>query len=324
MYSKILVTGGCGFIGSNFLNIMVRKYKKTKFLNIDKLTYAGKTKNVKDLANFKNYNFLKIDICNNAKLKKVFSKFNPNVVVHFAAESHVDNSIKSPSKFIQSNILGTYNILRSINKKIFLVHISTDEVYGHVENNKAFNENTKYNPRSPYSASKAAADHLVSSWNNTYNYKSTIVNCCNNFGPNQDEEKFIPVVINKILHNKKIPIYGNGKQKREWIYVEDFVGGIDFILSKNLTRENFLIGSGIRFENKILAKKIISIFKNKFNFNKKKMKLIRVNDRPGHDKEYRVNSNKLKKLGWKSKTNINNDLFETIMFYKKKNQLLDL
>jgi len=320
MVSKILVTGGCGFIGSNFLNIMVPKYKRTKFLNIDNLTYAGKSGNVRNLKNLKNYNFLKIDICNYTKLQRTIKKFNPEIVIHFAAESHVDNSIKSPGKFIQSNILGTYNILRSINKKIFLVHISTDEVYGHVINNKSFNETTKYNPRSPYSASKASADHLVSSWNSTYGYKSTIVNCCNNFGPNQDKEKFIPVIINNILNNKKIPIYGNGKQKREWIYVDDFVASIDFIISKNLFSENFVIGSGIRFENKIFAKKIISIFKNKLNYDEKKIKLIRVSDRPGHDIEYKINSSKLRKLGWKSKTNINNDLLKTINFYKTKNK----
>ena len=317
MINKILVTGGCGFIGSNFLKIMVPKYKKTKFLNIDSLTYAGKSENVRNLKNKKNYKFLKIDISNFSKLNKVIKKFKPKVIVHFAAESHVDNSIKSPGKFIQSNILGTYNILRSINKNIFLLHISTDEVYGHVENNKSFNEKTSYNPRSPYSSSKASADHLVSAWNTTYNYNSTIINCCNNFGPNQDDEKFIPVIINSIIKNKKIPIYGNGKQKREWIYVDDFIASLDFIISKKLTNERFVIGSGKRFENKILAEKIISIFKNKLNF-KKKIRLTKVKDRPGHDIEYKINSNKLKSLGWKAKTNIDQDLVKTIKFYLKK------
>ena len=317
---KILVTGGCGFIGSNFLNIMVQKYRKINFLNIDKLTYAGKKKNLNKVKKLKNYSFRKIDICDYQKLNKIIKQFKPDIVVHFAAESHVDNSIRAPGQFIQTNIYGTYNILRSINKKIFLIHISTDEVYGHVVKNKSFSENTKYNPRSPYSASKASADHLVSAWNNTYDYKSTIINCCNNFGPNQDKEKLIPVIINNILKNKKIPIYGNGKQKREWIYVDDFVSSIDFIISKGLFRENFLIGSRIRFENKILAKKIINIFKDKFYFNKKKINLIRVKDRPGHDQEYKVNSSKIRKLGWKSKTNIDNDLFKTICSYKNNNK----
>ena len=320
MVNKILVTGGSGFIGSNFLNLMVPKYNKTKFLNIDKLTYAGKVENSKRIKKLKNYSFLNIDICNYRKFREVIKKFDPKIVVHFAAESHVDNSIKSPGEFIKSNIIGTYNILRSINKEIFLIHISTDEVYGHVVNNKSFSETTKYNPRSPYSASKASADHLVSAWNSTYGYKSTIVNCCNNFGPNQDKEKFIPVIINNILNNKKIPIYGNGKQKREWIYVDDFVSSLDFIMSKNLIRENFIIGSGIRFENKMFAKKIISIFKNKLNYDEKKIKLIRVSDRPGHDIEYKVNSSKLRRLGWKPKTNVNNDLLKTINFYKTINK----
>ena len=318
MTSKILVTGGCGFIGSNFLNVMVPKYKKTKFLNIDKLTYAGKSHNVSSIKNFKNYKFLKLDICNFTKLQKIIKKFNPTIVVHFAAESHVDNSIKFPDSFIQSNIVGTYNILRSINRSIFLLHISTDEVYGHVVKNKAFRETTKYNPRSPYSASKASADHLVSAWNTTYGYKSTIINCCNNFGPNQDKEKFIPVIINSILNKKKIPIYGNGKQKREWIYVKDFIKSLDFIISKNLTRENFIIGSGVRYENKVLAKKIVSIFKIKLGYKQKNIKLSQVKDRPGHEKEYKINCSKIKKIGWKSITNMNNDLLKTIKFYKNK------
>ena len=315
--TKILVTGGCGFIGSNFLNIMVQKYKNSKFLNIDKLTYAGKVENTAKINKFKNYKFQKLDICDYSKVYKVIKKFKPNIIVHFAAESHVDNSIQSPGKFINSNIQGTYNILRSISKKIFLIHISTDEVFGHVINGKSFNENTRYNPRSPYSASKASADHLVSAWNNTYGYNSTIVNCCNNFGPNQDNEKFIPVIINNILKKNKIPIYGNGKQKREWIFVNDFISSLDFIITKNLVKENFLVGSAIRFENNLLAKKIINIFVDHFNYDKKKIKLNRVADRLGHDQEYKVNCSKIKKLGWKSETNIDSALLDTINFYKK-------
>lgn len=319
MIRKILVTGGCGFIGSNFLNIMVPKYEKIKFLNLDKLTYAGKIDNLIKIKNSKNYNFQKIDICNFKKLNQTVKKFKPNIIVHFAAESHVDNSIESPGKFIKTNIDGTYNILRSMNKKIFLIHISTDEVYGHVIKNKSFNEKTKYNPRSPYSASKASADHLVSAWNITYGFKSTIINCCNNFGPNQDKEKFLPVIINNILKKRNIPIYGDGKQKREWIFVDDFIDSIEFIIFKNLVKENFVIGSGIRFENKIIAKKIISLFKKKFLFDCKNSKLISVKDRLGHDREYKIDFSKIKKLGWKSKTNFDKDLLKTINFYKNKN-----
>ena len=319
MIRKILVTGGCGFIGSNFLNIMVPKYKNIKFLNIDKLTYAGKIDNIVNIKNSKNYKFSKIDICNFIKLNKAIKKFKPNIIIHFAAESHVDNSIASPGKFIKTNIDGTYNILRSINKKIFLIHISTDEVFGHVIKNKSFNEKTKYNPRSPYSASKASSDHLVSAWNATYGFKSTIINCCNNFGPNQDKEKFLPVIINRILNKKNIPIYGDGKQKREWIFVDDFVDSLEFVIFKNLVKENFVIGSGIRFENKIIAKKIISLFENKLKFDCTKSKLISVKDRLGHDKEYKIDFSKIKKLGWKSKTNFDNYLLKTINFYKNKN-----
>ena len=319
MIKNILVTGGCGFIGSNFLNIMVPKYNKIKFLNIDKITYAGNLANIKKIKNLKNYNYVKLDICNYKKLNKTIVNFKPDVLVHFAAESHVDNSIKFPGKFIKSNIEGTYNILRSINKKTFLIHISTDEVFGHVIQNKPFNEQTKFNPRSPYSASKASSDHLVSAWNNTYGFKSTIVNCCNNFGPNQDREKFIPVIINKILQGKNIPIYGNGKQKREWIFVDDFIGSLEFIIMKKLTNEKFVIGSGIRFENRLIAKKIINIFKKKLNYSCRRSKLIGVKDRPGHDKEYKIDFNKIKKLGWKSNTNFDSDILKTIYFYKKNN-----
>ena len=318
MIKKILVTGGSGFIGSNFLNQIVPKYRKITFLNIDKLTYAGKNENISKIQKLENYSFLKIDICNYPKLSRAIKNFNPDIVVHFAAESHVDNSIKSPGDFIQSNIIGTYNLLRSINKNIFLLHVSTDEVYGHVENNKAFKELTRYNPRSPYSASKASADHLVSAWNVTYEYKSTIVNCCNNFGPNQDNEKFIPVIINSILKEKKIPIYGNGKQKREWIFVDDFVSSLEFIIKKNLIRENFLIGSGARYENKTLAKKIISIFKKKIGIKEKNIGLTQVADRPGHDKEYKIDYTKIKKIGWKPKINIDDGLYKTIKFYLNK------
>ncbi len=318
MIKKILVTGGCGFIGSNFLNIMVPKYDKIKFLNVDKLTYAGKLENINKIKFLKNYNFIKLDICNFKKLNPIIKKFKPNVIIHFAAESHVDNSIKSPSEFIKTNIDGTYNILRSIDKKIFLIHISTDEVFGHVVKDKSFNENTKYNPRSPYSASKASSDHLVTAWNNTYGYKSTIINCCNNFGPNQDKEKFIPVIIDKILKHKNIPIYGNGKQKREWIFVDDFVSSLELIILKNLIKEKFVIGSGIRFENREIAKKILYLFKSKLKFNCKKTKLKRVKDRLGHDKEYKIDSSKIKKLGWKSKKNFDKDLLKTINFYKNK------
>ena len=187
---KILVTGGAGFIGSAVIRYLINETEH-KVFNLDKLNYAGNLNSLSSISKSSRYKFTQGDICDHELVSKIFKDFKPDAVMHLAAESHVDNSIKFPGKFIQSNILGTYNILRSINKNIFLLHISTDEVYGHVENNKSFNEKTSYNPRSPYSSSKASADHLVSAWNVTYNYKSTIVNCCNNFGPNQDGEKFI-------------------------------------------------------------------------------------------------------------------------------------
>ena len=313
-FKKVIVTGGSGFIGSNFLNYMVSKYKNSKFLNIDDLTYASNSKYLK-IKKKRNYFFKKTNIIDYIKVKKIFKKFNPDLVVHFAAESHVDRSILSSKKFIETNILGTFNILRLINKNIFLIHISTDEVYGEVKNNKKFSEKTPYDPRSPYSSSKAAADHLVNAWNNTYGYKSTIVNCCNNFGPNQNQEKFIPTIIKNLRHKNKIPIYGKGNQIREWIYVLDFVRAIEFIILKKLFSEKFLIGSGKSLTNIKLADKIIKLLKTKFKTNLPKDNVKYVKDRPGHDKIYKVNSSKIRSLGWRSITNLDIHLEETIRNY---------
>ena len=192
MYKKFLVTGGLGFIGGNFLKKFTNKYPKVKFLNVDSFTYAASKEIYKELNKKKNYTFKKIDISNFKKLKKIFNNFNPDIVVHFAAESHVDNSIKKPDNFIKTNITGTFNILKLLRRNTKLIHISTDEVFGEAKN-KRFNENSKYDPRSPYSATKASSDHLVRSWSNTYNTDYIIVNCSNNYGPYQNKEKFIPI-----------------------------------------------------------------------------------------------------------------------------------
>ena len=236
--------------------------------------------------------------------------------MHFAAESHVDNSIKDPKKFINTNIIGTYNLLRLIDKKTKIVHISTDEVFGEAKKEK-FKEDSKYDPRSPYSATKASSDHLVRAWSSTYNIKYTIVNSSNNFGPYQNKEKFIPVIINSILNKKKIPLYGDGKNIREWIYVEDFVSAIEFLIKKDILNETFLVGSGYTVKNKDLIKKISSIINKKFSINIGNNLIKYVKDRPGHDEIYRLNSNKLKKLGWKNNTKLEEGLFKTIKFYMK-------
>ena len=318
-YKKFLVTGGLGFIGGNFLKLLTSKYNKSKFLNIDKHTYAASKDLAFKLKKNKNYSFKKIDICDFKKLKKEFYNFNPDIVIHFAAESHVDNSIKKPDDFISTNIIGTYNLLKLLNKKIKIIHISTDEVFGEA-NKKSFTESTNYNPRSPYSATKASSDHLVRAWSNTYGINYNIVNCSNNFGPFQNNEKFIPVIINSLLKNKKIPLYGDGRNIREWIYVEDFVDAIDFLIKKNLKNENFLIGSGYAIENINLIYRIIKIMKNKTKIKIEKNQIKYVTDRAGHDKVYKINSNKIKKLGWKHKTNLNNGLSKTIDHYINKSK----
>jgi len=220
-YKKLLITGGLGFIGGNFLRLLTNKYPKSKFLNVDKFTYAASKDLAIKLKKNKNYIFQKIDICDFNKLKKKFNSFNPDIVVHFAAESHVDNSIKKPDNFIKTNIIGTYNLLKLLKKNIKLIHISTDEVFGEA-NKKSFKESSKYDPRSPYSATKASSDHLVRAWSNTYGINYNIINSSNNFGPYQNKEKFIPVIINSLIKKKKILFYGNGRNIINLIFFEYF------------------------------------------------------------------------------------------------------
>ena len=318
-YKKFLITGGLGFIGGNFLKILMKKYPKSKFLNIDKSTYAASKVLARELKKNINYNFQKIDICNFNKLKIAFNKFKPDIIVHFAAESHVDNSIKAPGKFINTNIIGTYNLLKLLNKKIKIIHISTDEVFGEA-NKKSFTENSNYAPRSPYSASKAASDHLIRAWSNTYGYNYNIVNSSNNFGPYQNKEKFIPVIINSIINKKKIPLYGNGKNIREWIYVDDFVNAIEFLIKKNVTNQTFLIGSGYAEKNINIIKRILKIMTEEFGIKIANNQIKYVKDRAGHDKVYKINSSKIRKLGWKHKINLNDGLLKTIKHYINKNK----
>ena len=313
-YKKFLITGGLGFIGGNFLKILTNKYPKSKFLNIDKFTYAASKDLAKELKRRKNYNFHKVDICDFNKLKKKFDDFNPDIVIHFAAESHVDNSITKPDDFINTNIIGTYNLLKLLKKKTKIIHISTDEVFGEA-NKKSFTESSKYNPRSPYSATKASSDHLVRAWSNTYGINYNIINSSNNFGPYQNKEKFIPVVINSIINQKKIPLYGNGKNIREWIYVDDFINAIEFLIKKAIPNQTFLIGSGYAEKNIDLINKIIKIIKKETEFKIEKNLIKYVKDRAGHDRVYKINSNKIRKLGWKHKIQLNDGLLKTIKHY---------
>ena len=314
---KIIVTGGSGFIGSNLVNYLV---KKNYFVvNIDKLTYSSNTYPNQNLTK-RNYKFLKIDINNKSKIIYVIKKYKPVCIFNLAAETHVDRSIDSPFQFIHSNILGVFNILEAIrknkkNKKIKLVHISTDEVYGDIIASRS-NEKFPYNPSSPYSASKASADHLIKSYIRTYKIPALISNCCNNYGPYQFPEKLIPKIITNILNNKPLPIYAKGQNSREWIHVEDHCEALYKIFKKGKIGESYNVGSNINLKNINLVKNILNIFKKKKYKIGKKVKINYVKDRPGHDFRYALNSNKIRKqIGWKSKINLDKGLNMTIDWY---------
>ena len=256
----IIITGGLGFIGSNLVNILSKK--KYFIINIDKITYASNLNNISE--NIKNYKFYKQDINNQNFIKKILEKYNPSLIFNVAAETHVDRSIDSPRQFIDSNVYGVFNLLETIKKykkKIKFIHVSTDEVYGDIKKNKKSIESDSYNPSSPYAASKASGDLLIKSYVRTYKIPAIITNCCNNYGPNQYPEKLIPTIIYKIINQKPIPIYGNGKNIREWIYVEDHCNALIKISEKGILGENYNIGSGIELNNIEITKKIISCFK---------------------------------------------------------------
>jgi dTDP-glucose 4,6-dehydratase len=314
----IVVTGGLGFIGSNLINILSKK--KHFIINIDKVSYASNFKNISN--NIKNYKFYRRNINDQIFIKKILNKYNPSLIFNLAAETHVDRSIDDPKQFIDSNIYGVFNlleVLRKSKKKIKLIHVSTDEVYGDIIKNKNSKETDPYNPSSPYSASKASSDLLIKSYVRTYKIPAIITNCCNNYGPNQYPEKLIPTIIYKIINKKPIPIYGNGKNIREWIHVEDHCNALIKISEKGIIGESYNIGSGIKLNNIDIVKKIISSFE-KININlASKANLFFVKDRPGHDFRYSLNSSKIKKnLKWECKYNFNEGINKTIIWYINK------
>ena len=316
---KILVTGGLGFIGSNLIKQLLEK--NFYVINVDKVSYASNFYNTKEYISNKKYKFFKLDIQNKKKLERILFKFKPIGIFNLAAETHVDRSIDDPKNFISSNILGVYSLLEAFksyykkNKKAKLIHISTDEVYGDVLTGRS-KESDAYIPSSPYSASKAASDHLVYSYVRTYKIPAIITNCSNNYGPRQHGEKLIPKIIYNILKNKPLPIYGKGKNSREWIYVDDHCDALIKIFRKGKIGNFYNIGSNINLNNISIVKKLLKIAKKHIKLgNKVKIKFIP--DRPGHDFRYAINSNKIKKeIGWKSKTNLNVGLKKTLIWYK--------
>ena len=316
---KIIVTGGYGFIGSNLIKYFL---KKNYFvINIDKLSYSSNRYNLIDISKKKNYIFIKSDIGNKKKILRVLKKYKPSIIFNLAAETHVDRSIDGPKAFIDNNINSTFNLLEALrfynkfsHKKIKLIHISTDEVYGDILNKKLrANEKFQYQPSSPYSASKASSDHLVKAYYRTYNLPVIISNCSNNYGPNQNPEKLIPKIIFNILNNLPVPIYGKGVNSREWLHVEDHCRALEIISKRGEIGENYNIGSGINLSNINLIKIIIKIMKKKSN---NKAIIHFVKDRPGHDLRYAINSLKIrKKFKWKPKIKLTDGLLSTIDWY---------
>ena len=316
---KIIVTGGSGFIGTNLVNYLIKK--NFFVINIDKLTYSSNSYKNK-LRNKNNYKHFKVDINSKKKLIQIIKKYKPKAIYNLAAETHVDRSIDGPKAFIHTNINGTFNLLeclRYLKKKKFnikLIHISTDEVYGNIKGSKRSDESYKYEPSSPYSASKAGADHLVKSYIRTYKLKAVISNCCNNYGPYQFPEKLIPKMISNIFNNKELPVYAKGKNSREWIHVEDHCEALFMLYLKGISGESYNVGSGKNLKNIDLVKNILKICK-KINIKIGKKTIIKfVKDRPGHDFRYALDNKKiLKKLKWKSKIKFDEGLKKTIMWY---------
>ncbi len=312
---RLLVTGGAGLIGCNFIRYWLKKHPKDKIVNLDKLTYAGHLSSTKDFSSNKNYQFVKGDICN-AKLVDKAMK-GVDYVVHFAAETHVDRSIVGPQVFIKTNVIGTQVLMDvALKHKVKRFHhVSTDEVFGSLPLNskKKFNEKTPYDPRNPYSASKAASDHLVRAYYETHGLPITITNGSNNFGPFADPEKFISRFITNLMDNKKLPIYGDGKYVRDWLYVEDHVRAIEIVIKKGRIGETYLVGGSTKDINNLqVAQKLLEIF------GKDKSYLKFVKDRPGHDRRYAVDWNKIKReLGWKPKYDFDIWLEKTVDWYRQ-------
>ena len=313
---KIIVTGGLGFIGSNLIDLLLKK--NFYVINIDKATYSSNLYNVKEFKNSKRYKYIKLDI-KDKKIKNIFFKYKPLGIFNLAAETHVDRSIDNPDSFIQSNIVGVYNLLENFKNyskrnKSKLIHISTDEVYGDILSGRS-HEEYPYQPSSPYAASKAASDHLVSSYIRTYNLPAMVTNCSNNYGPKQHPEKLIPKLIYNIMKNKPLPIYGKGTNSREWIYVKDHCEALIKVFTKGKIGEFYNIGSNKNLNNLQVTRELLRGSKEIIKIGKK-VKINFVKDRPGHDIRYALNSNKIKKkLGWSPKINFKKGIKLTLDWY---------
>jgi len=328
---NILVTGGCGFIGANFIRLFLACFDDCFLVNLDKLTYAGNPENLKDIEEDSRYLFVKGDICDRSLIEKLFVEHRFDTVIHFAAESHVDRSITGPSSFIQTNIVGTFALLEAA-RKFWLfdrqlpvddcrfLHVSTDEVYGSLGETGLFTEETAYDPRSPYSASKASSDHLVSAYFHTYGLPIIITNCSNNYGPYQFPEKLIPLIINNALHGKELPVYGDGRNVRDWLYVIDHGEAILAALKRGRCGETYNVGGNNEKQNIEIVKIICDLLDEKVGLlptGKPRRSLVRfVKDRPGHDRRYAIDASKIRdELGWKPAVTFAEGIAETIDWY---------
>jgi dTDP-glucose 4,6-dehydratase len=321
---KILITGGAGFIGSHVVRLFVKNYPEYHIMNLDALTYAGNLENLKDIEKSPNYEFIKGDITDQEFIDRLFSEHDIHGVIHLAAESHVDRSIEDPLSFIKTNIIGTMNLLNgcrnswsSFEDRRFY-HISTDEVYGSLGDEGLFTEETPYDPKSPYSASKASSDHLVRAYQNTYGLPVVISNCSNNYGPNQFPEKLIPLVINNLRYNKPIPVYGKGENIRDWLYVEDHAVAIDRIYHKGRNGETYNIGGNNEWMNIDLIRLLCKIMDKKLNNapGTGESQITYVKDRAGHDLRYAIDSSKIsRELGWEPSVTFETGLEKTVDWY---------
>ena len=332
MSKTIIITGGAGFIGSHVIRRFVTKYPEYKIINIDALTYAGNLENLRDVEDAENYFFERVNILDAEKLEEIFAKYQPDGIIHLAAESHVDRSILSPLDFVYTNIVGTVNLLNTAKKfwkssegKRFY-HVSTDEVYGALGNTGFFTEETKYDPHSPYSASKAASDHLVRAYGDTYQLPVIVTNCSNNYGPNQFPEKLIPLFINNIINKIPLPVYGDGLYTRDWLFVKDHAIAIDLVFHKGKTGDSYNIGGFNEWKNIDLIRLLCKLMDEKLGRAKgESEKLITyVKDRPGHDRRYAIDASKThNELGWKPSVIFEEGLSQTIDWYLQNAEWLD-